>query len=240
MNQRYWDHAAAEWDEHIMCSLHENAGGDIARLLSQISKKHRSILDYGCGVGGYLPLLAARFAQVTAVDSSRACVRKAALLARSLPNLEVATAAALPRRGGRRKFDAVLLANVLIHPSEPIRAGILRHAMAQLRLGGALVLVLPAVESVHLSEAQRRAHTRGRTSAYAAAPARPYEPGVIAIHGRATKHYSAAEIPLFLARHGLKDARVQPAWYSWSSEGFPALDRKTTSRPWDWLVSARR
>jgi 2-polyprenyl-3-methyl-5-hydroxy-6-metoxy-1,4-benzoquinol methylase len=239
MNQRYWDQAARAWDQHIMCSLHENAGGHIARLLSRLSRRHRSILDYGCGVGGYLPLLSARFARVTAVDSSRACVRKAAALARGLPNVQVQPASELPRRGGG-KFDAVLLANVLIHPSEPIRAAILRHAAAQLRRNGSLVMVVPAVESVHLAEAQRRAHTRARASAYAAAKAAPYEPGVIAIHGRATKHYSASEIPLFLARHGLEDARVQAAYYSWSSEGFPALDRRTRSRPWDWLVSATK
>ena len=237
VNQHYWDQAALAWDEHIMCSLHENASGEIASLLARTARSHRNILDYGCGVGGYLPLLSAKFVTVTAVDSSRACLRQAAALAQRLPNVKVLAAGDLPRRGGRR-FDAVLMANVLIHPRETIRSAILRHALAQLHRGGALILVLPSVESVHLAEAVRRARTRSRACAYAAVPARRYEPGVIAIHGRATKHYAAAEIPLFLERQHLRVTKLQAAPYSWASEGFPALDHKLKAQPWDWLVSA--
>ena len=61
MNERDWDRVAASWDEHIMSSLEENTNGSIAALIGEVAASHRSILDYGCGVGRYLPLLSSRF-----------------------------------------------------------------------------------------------------------------------------------------------------------------------------------
>jgi hypothetical protein len=133
------------------------------------------------------------------------------------------------------------MANVLIQPQEAVRARILRQALDQLRRGGILLLLVPSVESVHLSEAARRAFTRKRSSAYSSvAGTRGYDPGVIAIHGCPTKHYAADEIALLLGRHKLAVTDVCRAEYSWSSEGFETLDRRMEGRPWDWLVRAIR
>ena len=238
MTARDWDRLADSWDEHIMSSLHEDTSGNIAALLRAVAQSHRRILDYGCGVGGYLPLLSAQFAEVTAADTSAACVAQARRAALSLPNVGVTTIRKLPRTGD---YDAVLLANVLLHPGEAARARILERVCAQLRRGGTLVLVVPAVESVHLSEAVRRAYTRKRKSAYTPAPpGRAFEPGIIGINGNPTKHYSADELPLVLQRHGLELTRLERARYSWLSEAFEGLDRRLEQRPWDWVAAAVR
>lgn len=240
MNERDWDRVAGSWDDHIMSSLHENVNGSIAALIASVGASHRSILDYGCGVGGYLPLLSATFERVTAVDYSRKCVEQARAVHGALPNLELQTTGQLARRGAGDSFDAVLMANVLLHPRPAVRARILDLALGRLRPGGILLLVLPAVESVHLCEAARRLHTRKRSSAYSRPARGAFDPGVIAINGQPTKHYSAEEIPLFLQARRLGVNSLARAEYSWSSESFKALDRRLQARPWDWLVSATR
>ncbi|MDR3415524.1 MAG: class I SAM-dependent methyltransferase [Nevskia sp.] len=241
MTAQYWDRVAASWDEHIMSSLHEDVSGNISALIAGAATTHRRILDYGCGIGGYLPLLSSQFEQVVAVDSSRACVRRARALATALPNVTVCLPGQLPRRGAQRLFDVVLMANVLIQPQEAQRAKILGLALEHLRLGGVLLLVVPSVESVHLSEAVRRAYTQHRNSAYSAtAGARGFDPGLIAIQGRPTKHYSADEITVLLASRRLAVNDILRAEYSWRSEAFEGLDRRIERRPWDWVVSAVR
>lgn len=239
MNERDWDRVAGSWDEHIMSSLEENTNGSIAALIGEVAASRRSILDYGCGVGRYLPLLSSRFEQVAGVDYSAQCVEQARALTHALPNVSVQTVRQFA--GRRASFEAVLLANVLLHPRPAVRARILDLALARLRPGGVLLLLLPAIESVHLSEAARLAHTRRRRSAYS----RPtgggsFDPGLIAIHGQATKHYSAEEIPLLLRARKLNVTQLARAEYSWSSESFDGLDRRLAARPWDWLVSATR
>ena len=241
MNERDWDRVAGSWDEHIMSSLHENVNGSIAALIAATAASHRSILDYGCGVGRYLPLLSARFDQVVGVDYSARCVEQAQAQTRELPNVRVHTVKQFARPGSGGPFDAVLMANVLLHPRPPVRARILDLALARLRPGGVLLLLLPAIESVHLSEAVRRAHTRQRRSAYSRpAGAGAFDPGVIGINGQATKHYSAEEIPLLLQARRLSVTSLARAEYSWRSESFDRLDRRIAARPWDWLVSATR
>ena len=239
MNERDWDKVAGTWDEHIMSSLEENTNGSIAALIAEIATSHRSILDYGCGVGRYLPLLSSRFERVTGVDYSARCVEQARALTRTLPNVSLHT---VRQFGGQRgTFEAVLLANVLLHARAAVRERILDLALARLRPGGTLLLLLPAVESVHLSEAVRLRHTRRRRSAYSRPQSRGgFDPGLIAIHGQATKHYSAEEIPLLLQARKLGLKQLARAEYSWDSESFDGLDQRLAARPWDWLVSATR
>ncbi|MBL6750271.1 MAG: methyltransferase domain-containing protein [Nevskia sp.] len=224
-----------------MCSLHEEANGEIAALLGAVAGTHRRILDYGCGVGGYLPLLSQVFGEVVAVDSSGGCVEKARQAARALRNVEVYPTGELARRSAGRAFDALLMANVLIHPDEAVRSKILRLALARLRRGGVLILVVPAIESVHLAEAVRRAYAPRRKSSYTMARAgKGFAAGVVGILGHPTKHYAADELTVYLESRRLRVNRIARAEYSWRSESFEALDRKLRQRPWDWLVCATR
>jgi SAM-dependent methyltransferase len=241
MNEHYWDRVAHCWDEHILSSLQENVSGNIAALITAVAAGHRRVLDFGCGIGRYLPLLSPRFDEVVGVDTSRECIGLAQAVAGSLPNVKVHPVGELPRRGARRLFDAVLMANVLIQPHAAVRSRILNLALDHLRRGGILILLVPSIESVHLAEAGRRTYTRRRSSAYSPVTgAARYDPGVIAIHGHPTKHYSADELALLLRSRRLAVTTLDRAEYSWSSESFEALDRRMKERPWDWLVSATR
>ena len=240
MNERDWDRVAGAWDDHIMSSLEENVNGSIATLIASVAATHRSILDYGCGVGRYLPLLSRSFEQVVGVDYSRLCVEQAGALTRGLPNVRTHTTTQFARSAPRARFDVVLMANVLLHADTKIRTRILDLALARLRPGGTLLLLVPAIESVHLAEAVRLAYTRKRASAYARPAGGVFDPGVIAINGQPTKHYSAEEIPLLLQARRLKLDSLARAEYSWSSESFEGLDRRLPQRPWDWLISATR
>lgn len=224
-----------------MCSLHEDISGNIEALLRSLASTHREVLDFGCGVGGYLRFLSQTFGEVTAADTSRVCVMQAAAACRPLANVRVLTVQALQRTCRAPAFDVVLMANVLLSPEASVRRHILNQALANLRPGGALVLVVPALESVQLAEAVRRRYWPRRRSAYSVPLVQSgFDPGVIRIHGQATKHHAAAELGFELTQAGLEPVEVVRAEYSWASEGFETLDAQLEERPWDWLVHARR
>lgn len=223
-----------------MCSLHEDRSGNIESLLRSVAGAHQEILDFGCGVGGYLGFLSENFRKVTGVDTSKGCVERAAVLAQSLPNVEVLSVRALRRSGMAGSFGAVLMANVLLSPDPAERQQILREAVRYLRPGGDLVLVVPAIESVHLAEAVRRRYRPRRRSSYSMPPAGTrFDPGVVCIHGQPTRHHSEPELAFELRQEGFSTVEFFHAEYTWASEGFDQLDSVVRERPWDWLVRAR-
>jgi SAM-dependent methyltransferase len=94
----------------------------------------RRVLDYGCGVGRSLPLLADAFprAEVWGYDPSAECAEAAR---RRVPKASIVTdEAEVPRRG----FDVVLAANVFHHIPVAARAGALAQCRDALSDAGSL------------------------------------------------------------------------------------------------------
>ena len=81
-NCAYWDTMARDYDGEIMSSFDE----DVKKVIKRRVDDHcrgaaaANALDLGCGVGKYLPLLAARCGRVLGVDISAALLEQAGRL----------------------------------------------------------------------------------------------------------------------------------------------------------------
>lgn len=240
MNRRYWDAQAERWDEEIFDSLAEDRDGVIRRAIRRAARAHDAVLDFGCGVGGYLPFLARSFARVHAVDWSARCVAAARARAASLPNVTVERST--PRALVRLKagFGCVVAANVVIHPAMRARDalwGVLRRTV---RRGGTAIVVVPALESAALCEFVRRRTAPRRASSYDFHPRLPHaEAGVVGIEGVPTKHFTHDELAATLALAAFRPFRISRVHYSWSTENLRPPARGRAGLPWDWLVEAR-
>lgn len=96
----------------------------------------RRVLVDGCGIGTYVRRLAERAAYVAGIDIDYEYVAEGA---RTLPNLAVAAAEALPFPG--ESFDVVLLHEVLEHVQDDRRT--VREAWRVLTPGGRIVIFAP-------------------------------------------------------------------------------------------------
>jgi SAM-dependent methyltransferase len=132
-----------------------------ARLLDALAGVHGTVLDAGCGTGGFLAVLARMRPDLSllgvewsAAAAKRAAVKSGAALARgSVGALPLADAA----------VDAAVAADVLCHAGvDPDRAAAELHRV--LRPGGRLVVNMPAYSWL-ASAHDRRVHNARRTTA---------------------------------------------------------------------------
>ncbi|MDE3151099.1 MAG: hypothetical protein KGL93_02510, partial [Gemmatimonadota bacterium] len=61
MNREYWDQQADDWEGQIFDSLSEDLRGVIRRAIQRAARRSDRVLDFGCGVGGYLSFLSREF-----------------------------------------------------------------------------------------------------------------------------------------------------------------------------------
>lgn len=236
MDSRYWDRAAAKWDEEIFSSYASDRDRVILAELKKAARGRSSVADFGCGVGIYLPVLSRLFAEVHGFEQSGRCVALARRRVGARRGITVHEAASAPA-ASRGRFDAAICVNAAIHPSKRVWRGVLRSACALLKPRGKLVVVVPALESAGLvSRAERHPRANGRSAAEPSTPLRIERGGIVSIEGVRTKHFRRDELADALAACGIEGLRIRRVAYSWQSQAVvppPSLRHK---RPWDWIA----
>src|SRR5688572_29324670 len=70
MDRNYWEEIAPAYNEEIFDVLHQDKKGLIRKALNNVSDPKGSVIDIGCAVGKWLPVLSPAFKKVLAVDIS--------------------------------------------------------------------------------------------------------------------------------------------------------------------------
>ena len=260
-NARYWDRAAACWDD-IHDTFKTDVWGVMKCALAKHCKPTDEVIDFGCGGGRYLAFVAPRCKHVLGLDISAALLeiaRKDVVEQKRLRNVELRVAD-LGAHGSIERLqlppsDLAICTNVLLSPEPRTRSNILRLMATSVSDGGRLVLLVPAVSSAlnirtqhvrWVQERRRRGYDRDDDDEAAeATTASDEQRGVFQRCGVRTQHFRLTELQAALREHGfpviLSAERVE---YSWSTEFEPPtrwLDRDSSvQRPFDWLVVAER
>jgi SAM-dependent methyltransferase len=239
-DRNYWDTMAARWDDEIFNTLHHDRSRVIAGEIERSSRQARSVADFGCGTGIYLPLLSRLFEQVEGFERSTACVAIARDNVRRRRNVAVhsATSASIRRRGA---FDVALCVNVAVHPAPRARASVLRSLRTLLNPGGRLILVVPSLESAIMVATAERDALRRRSARRQGDWGAAADPdGVVTIEGMPYKHYARNELRRVLDGAGFIVSRIRRVEYSWRSQGVSAGSSVRRTLPWDWIAVANR
>lgn len=241
MDVAYWDAMAGAFDEEIFNSLREDARGVIRQAIAGVAGRRKRVMDMGCGVGRYLPLLSRLFGEVHASDWSPICVRQASSVAESLPNVTVNLPAAYRGRTWTGAFDAVTAINVLFDPNAKRRTALLKDIRRLLKPKGSALLVVPSLEAIVYADAVRRTHAPRTRSLYTfGVPASRKDPGVLHIQDVPYKHFVGEELIHALRRAGFRPGPLARVEYRWSTEAAAPPRHFDLAPPWDWLIVARR
>jgi SAM-dependent methyltransferase len=246
MNRAYWDAVADDYDGQVLSVFDHDTRGRVGERVAAAARARGEppgrAADLGCGIGKFMPLLAAAFASVEGCDHSPRALRHARRNCRHLPHVRFhgldLTCDPMPFP----PVDFVLCVNVLLMPSLDERMRAWRTVTNQVAHGGTLVLVVPSLESIHIEglRAVDAALDDGETCAAAvrrhlntAEPVVDLHMGVRMLDGVRTKHYLRVELEQMLDERHFDVIDVCDLSYA-------AAFAEAAIAPWDWLVTARR
>jgi len=250
MDRPFWDQLAPRFGEEVFDVVGKDRRGAVRRRIRELAARHLDAIDFGCGVGRHLPMLARRFGRVWGTDISGDCLQIARAACRRLANVRLLEAdlAADDLPLPRAHFG--LSINVLIMAEADIRGRILANIARHLRRGGHALLVVPSLESVlfahqRLIEWNRRDGSGPRE---AWAENRPVlgEPdgalaaGLLNLDGSRTKHFLREELRTLADGLPLRVLSVEKVTYPWTTEFHDPPPWMKAPYPWDWMILLRR
>lgn len=249
--QRDWNQVAETYDETVFDVLAHDEARLIASSIARYGKGCRTVTDIGCGIGKFIPLLAERFRRVEALDLSSKCLARAREANAQWGNVGYRVADLADPEVELPKSDLALCVNVLLTPSLTQRERMLDALCGHLRKRGRLILVVPSLESILLSNARliewnlrrglspAKAETAGFPDTGPGAR-RKLHAGVVQLDGVDTKHYLKEEVQVMLEARGMSLCDVQKIEYTWDTEFVDPPEWMQAPFPWDWLCVARR
>jgi SAM-dependent methyltransferase len=248
MKREYWNNLACRYEDEIFSVLHNDRKGLVLEQVRKFATPDKTASDYGCGIGYFLPCLSANFKKVFAIDISRALIAKARETYPHLSNIEYITADLAADGLQLTETHFILSVNTLIMPSLSTRLRILDCLACHLLKNGHLVLVVPSLESVLLTDFRLIQMNLRDGLSPSSAVRSGFEKnghyhlrqGIVPIDDVPTKHYLKEELVALLERRNLHIDGISKIEYHWNTE-FDSPPRWMKSPfPWDWLIVAQK
>jgi len=145
-----WSSVARRYDDLFVDPYHKDATNPVRRALEKVANaKELTIGDLGCGVGSFLPWLAARFKRVVAVDFAEGMLKEAQVRCKFLKNVTYhhLPFAELPRLA--KKLDVAVTMNSLVSADVMVLDQGLAGMRQTLKPGGTLYGIVPSLEGLH-------------------------------------------------------------------------------------------
>jgi len=244
MMRAYWDNVAEAYEGRVLSVFEHDFRSRVEVAIEEANDRlpQGRAADLGCGVGKFTAILARIFGEVEACDFSPTAIREARSRCQSTPGVRFHRLDLSCDPMPFEPVEVVLCVNVLIMPDLDERLRAWRCVSNQVALGGELILVVPALESVHMERYRAiescldegmSCEEATRTSLPEAASAINLYQGIVPLDGLPTKHYFREELENILSDQGFVDLRFERLGFQSPGAGEPLPH-------WDWLVRARR
>ena len=247
MDRKYWEKIAPDYNEEIFDVLHNDRKGLIRNAISSVAGENKSVIDIGCAVGKWLPVLSPLYKKVTAVDISARNLTIASKSYSHLRNISYKRVDFSTGKTSYKNFDTAVCINAILTEKLQKRKVFFQNISQCLKKNGNLVLVVPSLESWMMTRiiqhqwqidkklfagklSDREGHRRYQHMMQ----------GNVEIDNVATKHYLLDELGLLLSMTGMKVVDSKKINYSWSTEFINPPSWLREPEPWDWLVVAQK
>ncbi len=247
MERTYWEKIAPAYNEQIFDVLKQDKRKLIRKAITKRASTTQSVIDIGCAVGKWLPVLSPLFKSVTAIDISAKNLAIAAETHKDLGNVKYQRIDMSAPSAKTGVFDMAVCINAILTDSMLKRNRFFSRLGTTVRPGGSLVLVVPSLESWLLTRTIQQHHKIDRKlfdaklkGPEAISRYNNIQQGNVEIDNVATKHYLADELELLLAREGFVVEERKKVEYEWTTEFINPPSWLDKPRPWDWLCVARK
>lgn len=247
MDRSYWEKIAPGYNDEIFDVLQNDKKKLIVSAIRKVASPAKTVMDAGCAVGKWLPVLSPLFKQVIAADISAGNLGIAKQKYPLLGNVDYLRTDLSSARAKLPACDVMVCINAILTDSMKKRDAFFSNIAASLRKNGELVLVVPSLESWMLTRIIQQKYKIDRAvfseKIAAKAAAIKYanaQNGNLDIDNVPTKHYIKEELQLLLGREGFTVNKFQKIEYEWNTEFLKSPEWLIEPRPWDWLVVATR
>jgi len=249
MNKKYWDSLSVDYKQQVLSVYDSDKQQILASVLDNYIKVGGDVADFGCGIGGGIPLLAQRARSVYALDLSGDLLKRAQSRNKKYKNVYYQQCDLVNEYPDIPSVQCITNTNVLISPSDDVRRQILNAIWKSLKPKGVLVLVVPSLES-HLwiyhntfakkyAKSGNKSTTRRSVNRIIDREAKSLAEGIFKIPDTETKCYQGHELDYFLSSNGFNVISRSELPYPWKEELLRIVNPKI-AKPWHWLVVARK
>jgi len=244
VTREYWDKVSENYEGEVLSVFDCDYRALVREQIACAGEAYPegSVADLGCGVGKFSSELARHFSRVEACDFSKTGLAHARQVCEGLEQVHFHQVDLVQDQIPFEPVDVVLCINVLLMADldECLRAW--RSVTNQVKAGGRLILVVPALESAvmqrhheveaHLEEGRSCKDAVNDTLPEHSSAWNLYQ-GVHLMEGKAIRHYLKEELAEQLQGHHFEVEKLVRVNYR------PAGDDEDLPY-WDWLAVATR
>ncbi|MBE2229407.1 MAG: methyltransferase domain-containing protein [Chitinophagaceae bacterium] len=243
MKRAYWENMAPSYGEEIFDVLYHDKKGLIRQVISKQAGPGKTVIDIGCAIGKWIPVLAPVFKKVIALDISAKNLAIARKLHSSYPNVDYLRADMSGKKKAAPAADFGICINAILTPHRKDRARFFAALGPCLKKGARLVLTVPSLESyllTNIMQQQYRIDTRyfpkETSGKKALSKWNHIRQGITEIDDIPHKHYLKEELEHLLREAGFATERIHKLEYDWSTEFHKPPAELKKPGPWDWMV----
>ena len=247
MNRTYWEKIAPGYDDEIFDVLKNDKKSLILSAIKKYASPSKTVIDAGCAVGKWLPVLSPLFKKVIAADISAKNLVIAQRTHSPYANIDYLRTDLSSPQSKLPKCDVAVCINAILTDSLKKRNAFFHNLYSCLKKGGYLILVVPSLESWMLTrivqdkwKIDKELFKQKLPGKEAARRYRNIQQGNAEIDTVATKHYLKEELILLLSGEGFLVEVSRKIEYDWKTEFIKPPKWLNDPRPWDWLIVARK
>ena len=247
MKRNYWEKIASSYNNEIFDVLHNDKKALIRSVIKKYSSKNKTVIDIGCAIGKWLPVLSPSFKKVYAADISAKNLEIAKQLYPQYKNVEYLRADMSGKKTKVPKCDFGICINAILTAAQKDRNIFFQSLSACIKKGGRIIITIPSLESYMLSSIIQQQHKIDKNlfppeknAKEAIKKWNNIRQGNADIDDVPHKHYLKEELQLLLANEGFIAEEFQKIEYEWDTEFLKPLKWLKDPKPWDWMVVARK
>ena len=247
MNRTYWEKIAPVYGEEIFDVLLNDKKALIRSVIRKYASKNKTVIDIGCAIGKWLPVLSPAFKKVIAVDISAKNLEIAQQLYPQYKNVQYLRADMSGKKTNVPPGDFGICINAILTPDLKERTTFFQSLSACVKKGGRIVITIPSLESWLLTSIIQQQHKIDRTLYPVTKNAKEalkkwnnIRQGNVDIDNVPHKHYLKEELQLLLANENFLAEEFQKIEYSWDTEFIRPPKWLINPKPWDWMVVAKK
>lgn len=247
MKRNYWEKIAPAYNEEIFDVLEQDKKALIRTAISRYASRSKTVIDIGCAIGKWIPVLAPAFKKVVALDISAKNLEIARQLHPQYKNVQYLRTDMSGRNTSIPRCDFGICINAILTPSAKDRTIFFQSLRACIKKGGHIIITIPSLESFLLTSIVQQQYKIDRTLFPTTTSSREalrkwnnIRQGNADIDEVPHKHYLREELQLLLHDAGFTAEEFQKIEYGWDTEFINPPKWLQEPRPWDWMVIAKK